>query len=126
MAILRKEDTQPLRVRKAMSRKYQKRQHQRVVLNYPVTVEYSGDLLEVLLKNLSLGGAQVFLDIPLKVGETFTIHFSVDLYFQAVVRWRRDEEKGFNIGVQFDDLDQIAALYLGEYIEDASSRATEK
>lgn len=105
-----------------MGKTIKDRQYERVPTNMMVSVVYDGEETETLLKNISLGGALIRWDAFLENLDQLTIHFSNSLDFVATVRWCMETEESFDVGVQFEDLDEIAALYFGEYLQTLMSQ----
>ena len=68
-------------------------------------------------KDVSLGGVRLDWPNEQNTEDQLIVYFSTDLYFDGFVRWCRPLASHYEIGVQFPDLDQIAAIYFGEYIE---------
>lgn len=93
------------------------REHHRVLVNKEVRVDSSKNRgIDILLLDVSLGGAR--LAWPEKCEDAqITVHFSTDLYFDAEIRWCKKVEDHYEIGVKFLDLDEVAAIYFGEYIQ---------
>ena len=93
------------------------RTHPRIAVNKNVKCKYEDDSLQTLMKDVSLGGAALIWPTSLEIGKVIVVQFSTELYFDAQVRWCRPSENHAEIGVQFIDLDEIAAIYFGEYIQ---------
>lgn len=93
------------------------RSHPRIVVNKNVKCKFEDEELQTLMKDVSLGGSALIWPVPLEHGKIITVHFSTELYFDAQVRWCKTSENHAEIGVQFIDLDDIAAIYFGEYIQ---------
>ncbi|MBF0279085.1 MAG: PilZ domain-containing protein [SAR324 cluster bacterium] len=93
------------------------REYQRTSLNKTVKVRHKNEQFSTLLKDVSLGGVCLNWPVEQNEDDQLTVFFSTDLYFEGSVRWCQSFESHYEIGVQFPDLDQIAAIYFGEYIE---------
>lgn len=89
----------------------------RTALTKPVKVRSYGKQLVTMLKDVSLGGVKLEWPSEKQVHDHLTVYFSTDLYFEGNVRWCKKNGNQYEIGVQFPDLDGIAAIYFGEYIE---------
>lgn len=83
-----------------------------------VRVRSNGEQFTTLLRDVSLGGVKLDWPNEQKVDDQLTVYFSIDLYFDGTIRWCKPTDHQYQIGVQFPELDEIAAIYLGEYIEE--------
>ena len=93
------------------------REFLRTQFSKSVKVRSNDETVIVLLKDVSLGGVKLDWPNEQQIDDQMTVYFSTDLYFDGMVRWCQLTENNYEIGVQFPDLDQIAAIYFGEYIE---------
>ncbi|MBF0286611.1 MAG: PilZ domain-containing protein [SAR324 cluster bacterium] len=82
-----------------------------------IKVFSKGELLTTTFQDISLGGIKLNWPTNQDIDAPLIIYFSTDLYFDGNVRWCKPIEDYYEIGVQLPELDEIAAIYLGEYIE---------
>lgn len=54
-----------------------KRKHPRTTVNWPVSMETAGGIVEAEIKNISLGGAFICCEHPLSIGEVFRLTMRV-------------------------------------------------
>ncbi len=93
------------------------REYIRIPVNKPVKASDEEQQIVTPLQDVSLGGVKLIWPSVKNVNDLLTVYFSTDLYFDGNVRWCQSTESHYELGVQFLDLDEIAALYLAEYIE---------
>jgi len=76
-----------------------------------------------VLRDLGMGGARLFVEVPLAVGERVALMLERDrgaplrLIGQVVsTHWARPEEPYDQAGIQFVDMTENARAELGEYL----------
>lgn len=82
-----------------------------------IKVRSEGELYTTICQDVSLGGVKLDWHTEQHVGDQLIVYFSTDLYFDGNIRWCKPIEDHYEIGVQLPELDEIVAIYLGEYIE---------
>lgn len=93
------------------------RQFQRSLITKSVKVRVDNEYTNTTIRDVALGGVKLDWPTAKSVDDQLIVYFSTDLYFDGIVRWCKPVENHFELGTQFPDLDEIAAIYLGEYIE---------
>ncbi|MBF0239555.1 MAG: PilZ domain-containing protein [SAR324 cluster bacterium] len=94
------------------------RNQQRFIINQEFLVKTaSGNNQRVTIRNISLGGACMDWNEPCQPGDRLNICFSTDLVLESEIRWFQKNNDCNEIGVHFFDVDEVASIYLGEYIQ---------
>jgi len=93
------------------------RGHRRRSVLWPAKLEVGQHIFECQIWNMSLGGARVRLDLPIKEGANVTLTIAGRGEIPATVRWFRNNTAGLSFAISSDEvrllfLDSLQSLGL--------------